>query len=364
MPLYPPSTIPPATNHLHPLLKQAIISITFALLLTVSWWFFGKIAQPLASPASWISISKSTLQIYGFLLIIMGFLVTLISLITVLLNNSPTKLLPIVLPPAILYLFHLPANSTLPALLPAGLIIACLIITQLLFSLFVVTDLGLYKKFSLRKLILPHVYYLFIGFGLCLAIPVYFQLSAYPDILPNLLRYQIVEPLTTQVLNRTVPLTSATPSDAPSSGVLNGTANGASPTPGTSSSLPSNLNDLLPNLSQLVPPEVLTQIQQNLSSSNAPYNSTDINQNSLKNIPPPLDLIKQQAIDQFNKLINPILPYLKYIFPLIIFLSILQILLLLRPLFFPLIWIIFHLLLALKIARISVHEEPVEVLEV
>ena len=76
------------------------------------------------------------------------------------------------------------------------------------------------------------------------------------------------------------------------------------------------------------------------------------------------ELLKTEALNQFNRLFKPIAPYLPYVFPLIIFLSVLQILIIIRPLFYPLIWLGFQLALALKIAHITTQEEPVEVLEV
>jgi len=85
---------------------------------------------------------------------------------------------------------------------------------------------------------------------------------------------------------------------------------------------------------------------------------------NLKNISPAKELIKTEALNQFNLLIKPISPYLPYIFPLIVFFSVLQILIIIRPLFYPLTWLFFQFILVLKIAHLTIQEEPVEVLEV
>jgi hypothetical protein len=231
---------------------------------------------------------------------------------------------------------------------------------QFLFTTIVTSDLRLYKNFSLNRLTLSHTAYIFISLSLILVLPIFFHLHTHPSTIPQLLQTKLIQPVTRQVINQTIPdiqLPSITQQQISTTNL-----------PEIPGFTPDQLKELINfELTNQLSPATNNQATTSASINNnqTPLpNLTEISVPSNLNREQLINQTQQQVTDQINRILNPVYPYLSYLISLAILLPIFQITSLLRPLIFIIPWLLFKLMLLLKIATITTRNEPVEILEV
>lgn len=360
--------------------KQAAIIITLTLLLLILWVIvnqFGLVLLNTVIPLKLLTETPAhyptnlipnaiyqvpTWQLAILILIIFSFFLSFLTATALLITHRFLRLIPLLLPPLIL----IPFTSHLPQQIVTVLIA---IIFPFLFTTSVVSDLDLYKTFSLNRLIHPHISHLFIALSAILTLPTFFYLYTHPDSLPQFIDSQFITPITQNLIDQTLP---SLPSesdllqnqDLPQprlpdlqqylppqfSDLIDFQLKKLAPSPQATPSSSSDTSDQSPSPDSL-PSDLLQPIQQSITNN-------ILNQDQLHSS------ILDQVTQQVNQFISPLYPYLPFLIALVIFFTIYQLASFLKFLIFVPLWLLFKLILALKIAQLVNKNEPVQVLQI
>ena len=362
--------------------KRIVITATLTLCLIVIWVIIYQISNVLLTTVVPISPTPDTqmftstnpipgtlpvigllnstqipiLQLSLIILFIYSLFLAIITLTTLFVSNLLLRLIPILLLPLVLFIY-------IPNLTQFIVTYFITVLNQFLFTTIVTSDLRLYKNFSLSRIILPHTAHIFMGLSLVLVLPTFFYLHMHPKAISELLQIRIIEPITQQVISKTIP------------NIQIPLVNQDSVSTSNISKFPESIPEQFKNV---INTELLNKLQTDFDPQATISATSAVAVNESKLVPNLNELIStsylnpeqiqtqvsQQVTNQVNQILTPVYPYLSYLVSLAVLLIIFQMVSLLRPVVFIITWALFKICLLLKIASITTENEPVEILKV
>ena len=201
------------------------------------------------------------------------------------------------------------------------------------------------------------------GLSLVLVLPTFFYLHMHPKAISELLQIRIIEPITQQVISKTIP------------NIQIPLVNQDSVSTSNISKFPESIPEQFKNV---INTELLNKLQTDFDPQATISATSAVAVNESKLVPNLNELIStsylnpeqiqtqvsQQVTNQVNQILTPVYPYLSYLVSLAVLLIIFQMVSLLRPVVFIITWALFKICLLLKIASITTENEPVEILKV
>lgn len=338
--------------------KQSITAIVLTVIMAVGWWAWwvmsAWIIQSMGFEYEPKVLINFSIMDWGYwtnghlwkpMLVGIGIWATLygfVSLIPLLIKQAWLRAIPVIVGAQVYWLVAPPSL--------AGLLILTAIVTQFLFILDVINGMGLLKKIAVRKLIVPAAGILMMGMSLMLSLPMYTYLQQDPDSVQTTVEYRLVRPLIEKILSYS--------------------ANSAKESSATNDN-PPKTQEVKPTVSSLLTPEIVTKLQNMWGKDavdeiiNAPQpDFGDITQNISNQIQVPTGIFKEQIASKTMDTLAPVMRFAYIILPLLLMISLWQVSAFVRGWLFLVPWVMWQISRGLKLARITLREETVEVIEI
>jgi hypothetical protein len=316
---------------------EVIFAATMSLVLTAGLAGFFYAAQGLTKEILSLSfaVNSQQLRLVGYLLLSQGVIVSSAGLLALFVRKWVMRLVGILV--ATLAAVAVTNNWVVPVYW-AGIIPLALIA----FTGQIDKSLRVFRKFNLNRVVFYHSRTIYLVFSLFVAISIYIYTEQKPE---------LIQQSVNQYVNSAVKSMVGSRIDALSKQIMGGDEdNNELDINMNSSDLLSGLN-LPVQLNQLIPQEVFEdllkgyQLEENLQL-----------QEELKKE------LEQEVVAQTQGLISPYLNFLPYIFTIIAFLTLFEVMLLLNFVYLGACWLVLKLLLLIGMAELKEEMQPVEVL--